>query len=1389
MIVMRGLGTNWVAEIAFKILRAAGKTEQTVDSVEFGPMEMKRPTATQPGYVTIADIPSPRLVVKVLVPMRNPKDTAVSTFHFLKKLMPLKGGDPDSVRWEEFAEDFSSGTVPFGDYCDWLTGWWQLRDDPHFLFLKYEDMKKDLLSAVKAIVAFLEVDLDESTIKGIAEASTFNNMKADMDNSKMAERRNIARKGIIGDWKNTFSSKESDLFDSWYEKKLGGANPYCPVARNVVRNVLGAIIDCLLLERVSQTVQNMSSQEPQSIELQVIRTSNTDGGLTAAEDSSGDNRQHQQAVTVTGSVIIFTSSPVSNNGQHQQETTTFPETHMTAPTARTTVEENNDIYVADSGNRRVQVHDMSGTHLHLFPTVVPRTHGKKMMPYDVAIDGDNMIWVLGKTRSFGEYLIQYTTGGHPMLKLLVGFHTNLGIAINYQRKLIIVTEILEGSGQVKILRPDGSLVTRFGEQQKMVNPGSVTVNSEGNIFVSDYGTDHVYSFNGQGNFLFKFNANMPAELHGICTDISDHIVVTGTGNIAAIIFTSSGRYLRHIASTNRRYEGDKFRYKSERKMLGRAFTKIWRHKDSENHYYLDLEGFKSKGPTQEDNVAYCPAQDASSTEDSNDSNDYEHPEEVSFGYKARDVNECTKKPCQHDRCVNKDGGYSCVCSPGWTGQNCQQDINECTRNPCQHGRCVNKDGGYKCICSPGWTGQNCQEDVNECTKKPCQHGRCVNKDGGYKCICSPGWTEQNCQQDINECTRNPCQHGRCVNKDGGYKCTCSPGWTGQNCQQDINECVKTPCQHGRCVNKDGGYKCTCSPGWAGQNCQQDINECTRNPCQHGRCVNKDGGYKCTCSPGWTGQNCQQDINNVSRPHVNMDYCVNKDGGYTCTCSPGWTGQNCQQDINECTRNPCQRGRCVNKDGGYKCTCSPGWTGQNCQQDIKCAKTPCRHGRCVNKDGGYTCVCLPGWTGQNCQQNINECTRKPCGHGRCVNKDGGYKCTCSPGWTGQNCQQAECPSGWSGHGDHCYKLMKVMVDWTVAKSKCERVGAELASVKDEKENDFIADLVVGAPKGKVAFVWLGLSKERGVWQWTDGSLATYTNWAPKEPNNSFWHAAFRGENCGGRAETKIESERKMDVHDHYYLDHEEFRSKGLNKEDHAAPCLGQDKSSTEDSSKPTDTDDYEHPEDVTDDYEHPEDVTGDYERPEDVTGDYELPEEVSFGYKAREFARHMWNVRIFSAAYRPLACGVLVIIFIITIGVTQVKPDQKKNEDGVLIGANLKMSGTSTAWLTTSAQDYSSTINRVTGLSAPSSGLPAIESVTKTGVNKETGILTTVAHLSATAECQSGWSGHGNHCYKLMKDKVCWIIAKSRCERLGAELTSVKDKEENDFIAGLVVGGE
>ncbi|KAI8486812.1 Regulator of chromosome condensation [Branchiostoma belcheri] len=76
----------------------------------------------------------------------------------------------------------------------------------------------------------------------------------------------------------------------------------------------------------------------------------------------------------------------------------------------------------------------------------------------------------------------------------------------------------------------------------------------------------------------------------------------------------------------------------------------------------------------------------------------------------------------------------------------EENINECSGNPCKHGRCVNKAGGYKCICPPGWTREHCRQDIDECISKPCECGTCVNNDGGYKCTCSPGWTGQNCQQ-------------------------------------------------------------------------------------------------------------------------------------------------------------------------------------------------------------------------------------------------------------------------------------------------------------------------------------------------------------------------------------------------------------------------------------------------------------------------------------------------------------------------------------------------------------------------------------------------------------------------------------------------------------------
>ncbi|KAI8514119.1 hypothetical protein Bbelb_084430 [Branchiostoma belcheri] len=59
------------------------------------------------------------------------------------------------------------------------------------------------------------------------------------------------------------------------------------------------------------------------------------------------------------------------------------------------------------------------------------------------------------------------------------------------------------------------------------------------------------------------------------------------------------------------------------------------------------------------------------------------------------------------------------------------------------------------------------------------------------------------------------------------------------------------------------------------------------------------------------------------------------------------------------------------------------------------------------------------------------------------------------------------------------------------------------------------------------------------------------------------------------------------------------------------------------------------------------------------------------------------------------------------------------------------------------------------------------------------------HCQQAQPCQSGWSEYNNHCYKLIKDKVCWSTANKRCQHLGANLASVGSAGENNFIAHLI----
>ena len=121
-----------------------------------------------------------------------------------------------------------SGDVDCGNYFNHLLSWLPHKDDKNVLFLKYEDMKRDLRGAVSQIAAFLEVKLTSDTIEKIAEATRFEQMKDDGTANyswvKPFNREGVPkfmRKGVVGDWKDFLSTEQSSEMDTICAKTHG----------------------------------------------------------------------------------------------------------------------------------------------------------------------------------------------------------------------------------------------------------------------------------------------------------------------------------------------------------------------------------------------------------------------------------------------------------------------------------------------------------------------------------------------------------------------------------------------------------------------------------------------------------------------------------------------------------------------------------------------------------------------------------------------------------------------------------------------------------------------------------------------------------------------------------------------------------------------------------------------------------------------------------------------------------------------------------------------------------------------------------------------------------------------------------------------------------------
>ncbi|MCA9719717.1 MAG: D-alanyl-D-alanine carboxypeptidase family protein [Myxococcales bacterium] len=94
----------------------------------------------------------------------------------------------------------------------------------------------------------------------------------------------------------------------------------------------------------------------------------------------------------------------------------------------------------------------------------------------------------------------------------------------------------------------------------------------------------------------------------------------------------------------------------------------------------------------------------------------------------------------------------------------------------------------------------------------------------------------------------------------------------------------------------------------------------------------------------------------------------------------------------------------------------------------------------------------------------------------------------------------CGACWlfDGAGEHVYWMCEAPVAWEQAQARCQALGAELASVQSQEENDL---LLTYADKGVSVFLGLNDREVEGEHVWSDGSPVEFTRWNEGEPNDS------------------------------------------------------------------------------------------------------------------------------------------------------------------------------------------------------------------------------------------------------------------------------------------------
>ncbi len=220
-----------------------------------------------------------------------------------------------------------------------------------------------------------------------------------------------------------------------------------------------------------------------------------------------------------------------------------------------------EVIIADSGNHRIQITTGAPDRLDELPGVPRFTFGRRGAgpgelegPGGLAVDGDDNIYVA----DVGNHRIQKFDAQGRFLAVWGGpgrepgrFDRPMGLAIDHARKWLYVTDM--DNGRVQKLDLDGRFLLAWGELgtrlDQFYRPKGIAVDPRGDVYVVDTNNHRVKKYNPEGVLLGSFGHRgmEDGELwfpFGVAVDDQGRLYVTDSENGRIQVFRQNPHVAR-----------------------------------------------------------------------------------------------------------------------------------------------------------------------------------------------------------------------------------------------------------------------------------------------------------------------------------------------------------------------------------------------------------------------------------------------------------------------------------------------------------------------------------------------------------------------------------------------------------------------------------------------------------------------------------------------------------------------------------------------------------------------------------------------------------------------------------------------------------------------------